>query len=228
MNSNYRFALSGILGAWAALAMTSASAQDEGSKGALETDPTGWTDILPGKDLQGWKRVALPPGSALKAKNPWKVDSDAKLLVCDGVGLHENLHYDKELADVIFHVEWRFQKIEGGKGYNSGVYVRNSDDAKIWHQAQVGSKNIGYLFGDSPAGGQMKRFKTNIMGPQRGREAGEWNTYEITCKGKTITLWVNGFVTSEWNDCEVPKGYIGLEAEYFLIEFKNLKIKELK
>src|SRR5262249_51157845 len=127
----------------------------------------------------------------------------------------------------IFHVEWRFKKLDGKKGYNSGVYVRNSADGAIWHQAQVGSLNVGYLFGDTPVDGKVKRVKIAGKGPQRGKEAGEWNTFEITCKGRHITLWVNGAVTAEWDDCQVPRGYLGLEAEGYWIEFKNLKYKPL-
>src|SRR5437016_1336800 len=63
--------------------------------------------------------------------------------------------------------------------------------------------------------------------PQGGKEAGAWNTYEVTCKGKTITLWINGAVTATWNDCQVRRGYLGLEAEGYYIEFKNLKFKEM-
>jgi hypothetical protein len=29
-------------------------------------------------------------------------------------------------------------------------------------------------------------------------------------------------------DCEVPKGYLGLEAEGYRVEFRNLKLKELR
>jgi len=107
--------------------------------------------------------------------------------------------------------------------------VRNSADGKIWHQAQVGSGNVGFLFGDTLVDGKVKREKiAALKGPQRGKEAGEWNTYEITFKGKTMTLWINGFITAEWDKCEVPKGYIGMEAEGYYIEFKNLKLKDLK
>ena len=58
--------------------------------------------------------------------------------------------------------------------------------------------------------------------------AGEWNTFEVTCKGKDIFLWVNGAVTCEWHDIAVPKGYVGLEAEGFRIEFRNVKVKPLR
>ena len=197
------------------------------TKSALESDPAGWTDLLADKSLKGWKRVSIPPKSKVNKRDPWKVSEDG-MLVCDGVGIHEMLLFDKELGDGIFHVEWRFHKIEGKKGYNSGVYVRNSADGAIWHQAQVGSKNVGYIFGRTLIDGKPASIPGNKKpGPQRGKEAGEWNTYEITCQGPKMRLWVNGAVTAEWNGCQVPRGYLGLEAEGYLIEFKNLKYKDL-
>ncbi len=199
------------------------------TKSALEADPQGWIDLLAGKDLKDWKRVPYPPGTKLNKRNPWSVDPRTGHLICDGVGLHEILLYDREFADGIFHVEWRFKKLEGKKGYNSGVYVRNSADGKVWHQAQVGSKNVGFLFGNTLKDGKVVRFtQKQNAGPQRGKETGEWNTYEVTCKGKTITLWVNGAVTAVWDGCEVARGYPGLEAEGYWIEFKNVKFKESK
>ena len=197
------------------------------TKSALESNPAGWTDLPLDKDLKHWKRMAIPPGSKLSARNPWSVSADGATLICDGAGIHEMLLWDKEVADGIFHVEWRFKVIEGKKGYNSGVYVRNSADGAIWHQAQVGSKNVGYLFGDTLVDGMKKRFRADDKAPQRGKEAGAWNTYEVACKGKTITLWINGAVTATWNDCQVAKGRLGLEAEGYFIEFKNLKFKDL-
>jgi hypothetical protein len=38
---------------------------------------------------------------------------------------------------------------------------------------------------------------------------------------------VNGAPTSEWTGCEVPQGFIGLEAEGFRIEFRSVRMKEL-
>jgi hypothetical protein len=155
------------------------------------------------------------------------VDAGTNTLICDGVGIHEMLLYDKELADGVLHVEWRFKRIEGKKGYNSGVYVRTSADGSVWHQAQVGNLNVGYLFGVTLVDGQPQKMRVNAKGTQRGREAGEWNTFEITCKGKNITLWVNGAATAEWDNCQVPKGHVGLEAEGWYIEFRNVKFKQI-
>jgi hypothetical protein len=200
-------------------------AEPDDSKSALQQDPTGWIDLLVRKDLKNWTRVPIPPASQLRNKNAWSMDADTNNLVCDGAGIHEMLLYNEEFGDGIFHVEWRFKKIDGKKGYNSGVYVRTSADGAIWHQAQVGNKDVGYLFGDTLVAGKTKRVKMDDRKPQRGKEAGEWNTYEVACKGKQMILWINGAVTATWNDCEVPKGHVGLEAEGWYIEFRNVKFK---
>ncbi|MGD0500906.1 MAG: family 16 glycoside hydrolase [Bryobacteraceae bacterium] len=44
---------------------------------------------------------------------------------------------------------------------------------------------------------------------------------------QAIPVWVNGAVISEKKDLTMLKGYIGLEAEGYLIEFRNLKLKEM-
>lgn len=201
------------------------------SKSALETDPAGWIDLLADNDLKDWKRVSIPPGSKLNQKNPWSVDvsSREKILVCNGVGVHEMLLHNTERGDGILHIEWRFKKIEGKAGYNSGVYVRNSADGAIWHQAQVGNKNVGHIFGTTLLDGKSGKVPMNKLGvAQRGKEAGEWNVYEITAKGPEITLWVNGAVTARWPNCQVSRGYVGVEAEGYVIEFKNIRFKEMK
>src|SRR5271169_6444031 len=126
------------------LACGSAEARDQ--KSALETDLKGWVQLLD-KDLKDWRRVSIPPKSKLKDKSPWSVAEDGKTLICDGVGYHEMLLFQRDIADGIFHVEWRF-KVVDKKGYNSGVYVRNSADGAIWHQAQVGN-SVGFLFGST-------------------------------------------------------------------------------
>ena len=196
-------------------------------KSALETEPAGWKDITPKANLAGWTRLPLPPGSTL-GRAQWHVDPATSYLVCAGDGGHDWLRYDREVGDFIYHAEWRYVPVPGKTGYNSGVYARSSADGTLWHQAQVGDARGGYLFGNTLVDGQPMRFNlSNQVKEQRVRPAGEWNTYEITCRGKTMTLWVNGGVTQEWTGCEVPRGYVGVEGEGFKIEFRNLKLKEL-
>lgn len=204
---------------------TAATAPTAETKSQLEADPAGWTDLMPGADLQGWKRVAYP-GKPLKATNPWSVDPASGLLTCDGAGTVEMFLTDQEFGDGVFHVEWRFKPVEGKSGYNSGVFVRNSADGSVWHQAQVGAvKDVGYLFGNTLKDGKNVSFHADDKVPSRGLPPGEWNTYEITAKGKEVSLWVNGGVTATWHDCEVPRGLVGMEAEGWLIEFRSVKFK---
>ncbi len=202
------------------------------SPSALEKSPDGWRDLLAGAgpDLNGWTRLPIPPGSKPKATAPgsqWSIDEKTGHLVCRGDGGHEWLRWDEPVGDAIYHVEWRYTAVPGKKGYNSGIYVRNSDDAKVWHQAQIGDASGGFLFGETPGDAvALKRFnETKNLKDKRVKSAGEWNICEITAKGKEISLWVNGAVTSVFDACALPKGYVGLEAEGWRIEFRNVKLK---
>jgi 3-keto-disaccharide hydrolase len=212
------------------LALSFGEARAEDTKSALERDPKGWVDLMPGKDLRGWKRVPIAPDTRLSTKNPWSVAGG--LLHCDGVDVKEMLLHDKTSGDGVFHVEWRFRKVEGKKDYNSGVYVRTSGDGKLWHQVQVAHLDkpplLGDLFGDSLIKGKPERVLVRGDGPKHANPPGEWNTYEVTAKGKTISVWINGATTLTWNECPLPKGHVGMQAEFFFIEFRNLKFKPLK
>jgi 3-keto-disaccharide hydrolase len=195
------------------------------TKSAWETDPHGWVDIQPASGLKGWTRVPIPPTNPL-GRAQWHSEPARQVLVCDGDGGHEMLRFDRELGDCVFRVEFRFVPVTSPKpNYNSGVFIRNSADGTIWHQAQL-TADGGYLFGNTPANGQMKRFKLSPA-ELRMKPAGEWNTLEVTARGKTLSVWFNGAITSTYPDCEVPKGYIALESEGYHIEFRNLKLKEL-
>ncbi|HYW79272.1 MAG TPA: DUF1080 domain-containing protein [Thermoguttaceae bacterium] len=198
------------------------------AQSAFESSPEGWTNIMPPTDLKGWSRVPVPPRGKL-GRAQWHVDADKDLLVCDGDGGHDMLLTEKEYGDAIFHFECRYTKVEGAKGYNSGAYVRNSEDGAVWHQAQFGDADGGFLFGVTPTtSGKGKFFslKDQIAGT-RVKPAGQWNTIEITARDKAITLWVNGAVTCRFDDCGLNRGHVGLEGEGYRIEFRNLQVKQL-
>jgi hypothetical protein len=196
---------------------------------ALDADPTGWKDIMPAPSFEGWTRLPFMSTAPMDAVSQWKVDTTNHVLLCEGNRGHEWLRYDKELANAIFHAEYRFTKIEGGKGYNSGVMLRNSADGAVYFQAQAGEEGTGWLFGSSMIGGQPQRFNLRSeMKENRVKPAGEWNVFEVRAEGPKMSVWVNGGVTTEKADITVLKGYAGLEAEGYRIEFRNIKLKELK
>jgi hypothetical protein len=217
--------LAGMLGA---VTPASQAADQSVTPSQLESDPEGWVDLLPEKGLHGWYRVPVPPTGAL-GRAQWHVDEEARLLICDGDGGHDMLLFEKEFGNHIFHFEFRYTKVEGLKGYNSGAYVRNSPGGTIWHQAQFGDGQDGFLFGVTPnAAGENRFFMLrDQVKDGRVRPAGEWNTMEVTAHGNVLTLWVNGGVTCKFENCYRETGFLGVEGEGFRVEFRNLKVKEL-
>jgi 3-keto-disaccharide hydrolase len=197
-----------------------------GKQNTLHAAASGWTNILPAPTLEGWTRVMIPPDRPRPEKSQWSVANGR--VICAGNGGHEWLRYDRELKDFLFHVEWRLTKQAGNPNYNSGVFVRNDAKGLIWYQAQVGSASGGYFFGDNPENGSLRHFDLlSALTKQAVKPAGEWNTYDIRCQGRKLVLRVNGVVTSELDNCNHPRGYLGLEAEGSRIEFRNLRIKAL-
>ncbi len=190
-------------------------------------DGKGWKDITPKKNLKDWSVHPIPPTAALSPERQWSIDQKSGYLVCSGKGGHDWLRYNKAMyADFILHVEWRYVKLPAPAKYNSGIFVRNNADATIWHQAQIGDASGGYLFGVTPTGGKNERFNTRDQAKNLVKPAGEWNTVEIQCQGKVMTLTVNGEVSIVWDKCGYPSGYIGLEAEGYAIEFRAIRIKK--
>lgn len=199
-------------------------------KSALERDSKGWQDLTPDNKLTGWKRIPLGPKKKLVEKSPWVVKGNK--LICNRPGVWEMLLMDKEFSDGIFHIEWRFKKVKGEPQYNSGVYVRTSGNGSIWHQVQVAhvdkAPRLADIFGDTLVEDTFKRVIVESEGHKRANPPGEWNTYEITCKGNTVSVWINGATTSTWKYCPLKKGHLGVQSEHFVIEFRNMKFKPLR
>jgi len=203
------------------------------TKSALELDAKGWVNLLADGTMKDWIRGPLGGNPIVRAgemgdPSPWKLDAASGVMTCAGdkVG-HEWLRYAPELSDFIYHVEYRFPPVQGETRYNAGAFVRTSVDGKIWIQAQA-TLDGGYLFGNTLVKGspQMVNLRQKMV-ENRVKPAGEWNVYEIRAAGRQITLWVNGAVVNDFLECEVPRGYIGLEAEGYRVEFRNVRLKRL-
>jgi hypothetical protein len=196
------------------------------SRSALERFSTGWTDLTAAR---GWIRVPIPATATLNPENQWSYDPATKILTCTGDKGHEMLRSDREYENFVLHVEWRFRPLEGDPRYNSGVFVLSSPDGRYMVQGQVGPGPNVWLFSDHPdANG--KKTRTNLresMTAQRVRPPGEWNTYELTVQGGSVSMWVNGETIGALDPAYTDKGYIGLEAEGFPIEFRKVKIRGL-
>lgn len=59
------------------------------------------------------------------------------------------------------------------------------------------------------------------------RPAGEWNHYYVRAINGEVRLWVNGVEVNGGTRCEPASGYLALESEGALVEFRNLRVREL-
>jgi Domain of Unknown Function (DUF1080) len=183
-------------------------------------------NVFPADYQAQWTRIAIPPTHPVSQVAQWHIDAAKRQIVCDGNAGHEWLRFNRELHNFTFRVRWRFTPVAGTPKYNSGVFFRNDADGNIWYQAQT-SLAGGYVFGMTPVDGTLTRFnEQKNMTENRVKPAGEWNTYDIRCIADTCTLAVNGEVVNTIHNV-VGKGYIGLEAEGYQIEFKDFKVREL-
>lgn len=190
-----------------------------------------WRPLFNGKDLDGWEHVG-----------PGKMVVEGGLLRTEGgMGL---LWYTREkFGDCTIRVVYKATS----KASNSGVFVRIADKPEDeWYAVHHGYEvqicdgadeyhRTGAIYSMSKAASASK--------------VGEWNTMEITLKGKTVQVRVNGVQVQDFDPetAKVPerkkefepergprpeRGYIGLQnhddyAEGTHVFFKEVSIRPL-
>jgi hypothetical protein len=226
---------------------------------AQGTPPPGFVSIFNGRDLTGWK---IPEGD----NGHWKVldgviDYDAG---SEATG-DKNLWTVKSYRNFELKVDWRIKAVpfisknmkivlpdgtnkkdENGRDINlvapdsdSGILPRGYPKAQfnIWNWPVGSGEMYGYRT-DPKSSPELRAAvtpKTNA-----DRNIGEWNTFEITVNGSTVSLINNGKevippVTLPDLPAEGPIGlqhhgsnkdgvYGGIPA---LVQFRNIYVKEL-
>jgi type 1 glutamine amidotransferase len=220
----------------------------------------GFTSLFNGKDLAGWK---IPEGD----NGHWKVidgviDYDAG---SEAKG-DKALWSEREYGDFVLKLDWRLKEapfinknipyilpdgthakdIHGKElklplpDADSGVYLRGDGfyQINIWCWP-IGSGEIYSIRTDRKTPPDLRRAVTPIH--QADKPVGEWNHFEITVKGKTVKVELNGTVVIP--GATIPtmpdRGRIALQhhgqknkaGEWTgppsLVQFKNIEIKEL-
>lgn len=191
--------------------------------------------IFNGKDLGGWVAEGVKEfkdGDQTKAI--WSVQDG--VIVCDGKGFGF-LRYDKQLFDnFAFHVEYRMSK-----GCNSGLGIRTT---KFDPAQSTATRPSYYSYeiqllddaGKPPtkhSTGSLYRYvqpKANPVKP-----AGEWNSMDVECLGARIRVTLNGQEIINVDQSTIDeirnkplKGYVCLQNHGKKIEFRNLRIREIK
>jgi len=184
--------------------------------------------LFNGSDLSGWQRVGGKEGS-------WKVENGILRTEGGGGGW---LSTDREYSD--FKLELDFRVSAGG---NSGVFLRaphQGDPAYSGMEIQVLDD-----YAEKYARLKPWQYTGSIYGVQApstraSKRANEWQHMVIVCQGPMVKVTLNGTLIVDANlikhmDKEAThpglkrrQGYIGLQNHNTLVEYRNIRITELK
>jgi hypothetical protein len=190
------------------------------------TTPDKKIELFNGHSFEGWRFVSKAAG-----------DAGAIWSVKDGViaCLGKPNGYARTIAtyhDYALHVEWRWPDKAG----NSGIFVNVSGPDKVWptcQEIQLRANDAGSIRANG--GSKLHELVLTAKDPvnvalrQPGVEkpVGEWNSADITCRGDTIIVKVNGVLENEVTGASVSSGAIALQAEGAPVEFRNITIAPL-
>ncbi len=72
-----------------------------------------------------------------------------------------------------------------------------------------------------------KKSKRSFPVRRLTKPAGQWNHYYIRAINGEVRLWVNGEEVNGGQQCSPATGYLALESEGALVEYRNIRIREL-
>jgi hypothetical protein len=191
----------------------------------------GFVPLFNGTDLAGWKQFG-------SNKDVWKVDDG--MIVCQGNG-GGWLGTTRDYADFELRLEYRLTPAG-----NSGVYIRAPTEG---HISRAGIE-IQILDDFHPKYANIDFYQYtgsiyHVVAPTRraSKKAGQWNAMTIRALGREVRVILNGktIVDADLDrarkdpavDKEHPglartTGRIGLQSHTDRVEFRDLRIKELK
>lgn len=182
--------------------------------------------LFNGTDLSGWK-LFLPDKNADPAK-VWTV-SDG-VVHCGGKPAGY-MRTEKQYDNYRLKLQWRWP--DGGG--NSGVLLHIHEPDAVWPKSIEGQLQNGHaadfwVIGGTDFKEHANKDERRVIKRKRSNEKsqGEWNQYEIICKGNTIRLYVNGLLQNSATETTVTKGYIGLQSEGTPVEFRNIVLEPLE
>jgi len=174
-----------------------------------QTGP-GWVSLFDGKTLGDWDQVG---------ETNWRVEDGA--IVADKRTSKDPAHLVSKTKYKDFMVYVEFWSSDDA---NSGIFLRCQDPKQITdrncYEANIFDQRKDPTYG---TGGIVHFAEVNPM-PKAG---GKWNTYEITVKGRQITLMLNGQKTAELHNGLFTEGVLTLQHGSGVIKFRKVAIKPL-
>ena len=237
MNRSQLLLLAATVVSYASLAAT--------AMGIPQEREQGFTALFNGKDFTGWVYGRRANGTENRSGKGYQIENGVIFSTKEDGG---NLYTEKEYADFVFRFDFKLTE-----NANNGIGIRaplEGDAAYVGIEIQVLDDG-----GSSYTKLQPYQYHGSIYGmvaPKRGfqKPVGEWNTEEITARGRRISVKLNGTTIVDADldgvkdvetlkshrDLSKPegsrgiantKGHIGLLGHGARVEFRNLRIKEL-
>lgn len=171
----------------------------------------GWTQLFDGKSLGDWDQVG---------ETNWRVEDGA--IVADKRTSKDTAHLVSKTKYKDFMVYVEFWSSDDA---NSGVFLRCQDAKTITdrncYEANIFDQRKDPTYG---TGGIVHFAETMQPMPKAG---GKWNTYEITVKGRQVTLRLNGQQTTQLHNGLFEEGFLTLQQGSGVIKFRKVAIKPL-
>lgn len=164
-----------------------------------------WQSLFNGQDLKGWVPV----------HDVTFVVKDGNLRLVKGMGW---LRTEKEFKDFILEFEWRAAEEQ----YDSGIFLRAGLAGKPWPtdgwQLNLKASQVGAL---------VKGYKTVVPAETPKVPVNKWCQVRVEVRGKQVKLTVDGEAAWESEKIDAERGYIGIQAEDRVFDFRNIRIQEL-
>lgn len=129
-----------------------------------------------------------------------------------------------QVLDLGYETNWQREK-----GKHSDWFTSHGDVFPVGaSKMQPFTPEITYEDGDG-AKFTVGNGKSTRSFPQKRltRPAGQWNHYYIRAINGEVRVWVNGEEVNGGNACSPASGYLALESEGALVEFRNLRLRVL-
>ena len=181
-----------------------------GPRALAQTGP-GWVSLFDGKTIGSeWDRVG---------ETNWRVEDGA--IVADKRTSQAPAHLVAKTKYKDFQLYIEFW---ASADANSGIFLRCQDPTTITdrscYEVNIFDQRSDPTYG---TGGIVHFAEVNPM-PMAG---GRWNTYEITAKGRRITVLLNGEKTVELNNGLFAEGPFTLQHGTGVIKFRKVAVKPL-